>query len=291
MATLRRPVQLTTVAGAPVEFRFERRGPDVLLVLHGGHMRAGLALGEDAFAGAGYSILAPSRPGYGRTPLRSGPTPAAYTDTVKALCGQLGIARVAAVVGISGGGPTAVTMAARHPDLVERLVLISAVGPLPWPDRRTRLGARLVFRPGVEAVTWAAVRWLLRLGGRRTVRRLLRQVSTARGTAALAGVRAADEAMLLELFGAMRSGRGFVHDLRPAPDVTASVRQPALVIASRDDGGVPFAHARALTAGLPHAALVESGAAGHFVWCAPDWPRVAARIVTFLRAPVQRPAG
>lgn len=34
-------------------------------------------------------------------------------------------------MGISAGGPTAVTMTARHPGLVERLILLSAVGWLP----------------------------------------------------------------------------------------------------------------------------------------------------------------
>jgi len=73
------------------------------------------------------------------------------------LCAQLGIDRVAAIVGISGGGPTAATMAARHPDLVKRLILVSAVGWLPFPDRRVRLGAWLGFNAVTEHLTWAAV--------------------------------------------------------------------------------------------------------------------------------------
>ncbi|MFI5911869.1 alpha/beta fold hydrolase [Dactylosporangium sp. NPDC051541] len=285
---LRRPVEVRMLADGPIEYRFERRGPGVLLVLHGGHMRAGLALGEEAFAAAGWTVLAPSRPGYGRTAPRAGDSVAGFADAVRALCDELGIARVAAVVGISGGGPTAVALAARHPGLVERLVLMSAVGPLPWPDRLTRLGGRLVFRPGVEAVTWAAIRLFLRVGGRRALHALLAGVSTGRGVAARAGIGPADEEMLLALFGAMRSGRGFIQDLRPGPDRGRPGRQPALVIASRTDGGVPFAHAEALTAALPGATLVVSRAAGHFVWCSPDWPAIAERIDAFLRSPPGR---
>jgi hypothetical protein len=45
---------------------------------------------------------------------------------------------------------------------------------------------------------------------------------------------------------------------------------------------VPFAHAESLVAGIPHATLVESQAASHFVWFAPDWPAITERIHRFL---------
>jgi pimeloyl-ACP methyl ester carboxylesterase len=57
------------------------------------------------------------------------------------------------VIGVSAGGPTAVTMGARHPRLVRRLLLLGAVGFGPYPDRRTRLGAHVVFNPVAEPVT------------------------------------------------------------------------------------------------------------------------------------------
>ena len=131
MHELVRPTAVACLSFGQVEYRLERRGEAVVVVLHGGHVRAGLALGEETFAAAGYTILAPSRPGYGRTPLSTGTSVEGYADVVRALCGYLGIARVAAVVGVSGGGPTAATFAARHADLVERLILFSAVGWLP----------------------------------------------------------------------------------------------------------------------------------------------------------------
>jgi len=284
------PTELFMLESGPIEYRLERRGPGVLLVMHGGHMRAGLALGEDAFAAAGFTVLAPSRPGYGRTPLAAGPAPAEFADAVAALCARLGITRVAAVVGISGGGPTAVTMAARHAGLVERLVLISAVGFLPWPDWRIRLGSHVVFRPGVEAVAWAGIRLLIRCCGAAALGMLLAGASAHPAAAVVAGLRADERDTLLALFARMRSGRGFLNDLRPVPDTSAGVAQPALVIATRSDAGVPFAHAEALAATMPAAELVESRAASHLVWFSPDWPAIAERVVTFLTAPVM-PAG
>jgi pimeloyl-ACP methyl ester carboxylesterase len=59
-------------------------------------------------------VLAPSRPGYGRTPVSTGTSVTGFADVTRTLCAHLGITRLAAVVGTSGGGPTAVAMAA-HP--------------------------------------------------------------------------------------------------------------------------------------------------------------------------------
>jgi pimeloyl-ACP methyl ester carboxylesterase len=83
---MQRSTTLAALPAALVEYRLERRGDATALMFHGGHMRAGLALGEEVFADAGYTILAPSRPGYGRTPLSSGPSVSAFTDITRSLC-------------------------------------------------------------------------------------------------------------------------------------------------------------------------------------------------------------
>ncbi|CAL9306725.1 MULTISPECIES: alpha/beta fold hydrolase [Streptomyces] len=64
----------------------------------------------EVFAESGCTVLAPSRPGYGRTPLSTGTSVSGFADVPRALREHLGIGNVAAVVGISGGGPTAATM-------------------------------------------------------------------------------------------------------------------------------------------------------------------------------------
>jgi pimeloyl-ACP methyl ester carboxylesterase len=275
----------TTVAHPPVgqvEYRLERRGPAVVLIFHGGHTRAGLALGEDVFAQAGSTVLAPSRPGYGRTPVSTAPTVPAYTDAIRDLCAQLDIGRVDAVVGVSGGGPTAATMAARHGDLVQRLILISAVGWLPYPSRPMRLGSRVVFAGATEPVTWAAIHALAHWTPRLCLRLMVGSLSTLPVNEALAALSRQDRDLLLALFARMRSGHGFVNDLRPTPDITSSIDQPTLVIATRTDGGVPFAHAQSLTSSIRHAHLVESLAPSHLVWLSSDWPAIAERIQQFL---------
>ena len=282
MPDLVRPTAVTRLPDGPVEYRLDRRGEAVVLVFHGGHVRAGLALGEEAFAAAGCTVLAPSRPGYGRTPLSTGRTVEGFTDVVRTLCEHLGVGRLTAVVGVSGGGPTAATMAARHAELVERLILVSAVGWLPYPDRWTRLGAHGGFAAGIEAVTWAGIHALARMAPDACLRLMVRSLSTRPVGEVMSGLRAEDRDLMLALFSQMRSGRGFLNDLRPTPDVTARIDQPTLVVATRTDGGVPFAHAESLAGSIRSAELVESRADTHLVWLGSDWPAIAERIRLFL---------
>ncbi|MDN3353433.1 alpha/beta fold hydrolase [Actinomadura sp. DC4] len=260
------------------------RGPGVVLMLHGGHMRAGLPLGEEVFADAGYTVLAPSRPGYGRTPLATGASPDRFADVLAELCGVLGFGAVD-VVGQSAGGPVAVALAARHPGLVRRLILQSAVGPVPWPDRLTRLGGRVVFGRLLEPVIWALIHGLVRRAPGLAQRLLMSPLTTRPVAEVLAGLTAPQRAALLAMFGRMRSGAGFGNDLRitAAPGrPAAQVRQPTLVIATRSDGSVPYVHAEALASAIPGARLVESGALSHMIWLGDDYPAIAAAITGFL---------
>jgi len=256
-----------TTAG-PVEYRLERRGPQTVVVFHGGHMHAGVALGEDPFLERGYSVLVPSRPGYGRTPLSIGDTPTAFADVVPHLLRHLEIGAVDAALGISAGGPFAISMAARHPDIVGRLVLQSSISSLPWPETATRIAARIAFNPVTERATWAITRLLLRGAPRRGLTMLMRSLSTESGRHVLDRLGDSEHRDLLQLFGSMQSSRGFMSDLemRLDPDVARAVSQPTLVMASRRDGSVPFEHAEELVRLIPDARLVTSEAPSHLLW-------------------------
>ncbi|MEU6789342.1 alpha/beta fold hydrolase [Nonomuraea angiospora] len=96
------------------------------------------------------------------------------------LCQALGIDRLAAIVGISAGGRTALMVTARHPHLVERVILQSAVAFLPWPGRLTRLGGRVAFHARIEAGTWALLRSLIRRAPSAGPRLQLRDLVRAR---------------------------------------------------------------------------------------------------------------
>ncbi|WP_426977562.1 hypothetical protein ACQCSU_00305 [Pseudarthrobacter sp. O4] len=60
--------EIRTVGGADLEILF-RSGDEHLIIFHGGHKRADLQMGQELFVDAGWPVLQPPRPGYGRTPL------------------------------------------------------------------------------------------------------------------------------------------------------------------------------------------------------------------------------
>jgi pimeloyl-ACP methyl ester carboxylesterase len=289
-AEVERQTEVAYLSGGVVEYRLERRGRRTVLMMHGGHLRASLPLGEEVFADAGYTILAPSRPGYGRTPITTGTSLEGFAEVVAELCEQLGIGSVAAVVGQSAGGPSAVTIAARCPALVERLILQSAVGPLPWPGPLTRLGSRVAFSRRTEHLTWALMHILLRRTPAVGLRLLLRNLSLQPVGSVLTALAEPHRDLALALFERMRSGGGFCADLCNFTDIAgyretaAGVGQAALVISSPTDAAVPFVHALALADALPNARLIASRAPGHFIWFGDDYPAIAATITSFMEA-------
>jgi pimeloyl-ACP methyl ester carboxylesterase len=75
-----------------------------------------------------HRVIAPDMPGYGLTPMPPWPLSIErYADFVDTLCEELGTGPVA-LVGNSFGGLISVAVAARHPERVERLVLVDAAG-------------------------------------------------------------------------------------------------------------------------------------------------------------------
>jgi pimeloyl-ACP methyl ester carboxylesterase len=120
------PALLTTTRG-PIEYVESGDGPAVLAVhgAMGGHDQS-LLLAR-TIGDAGYRYVAVSRPGYLGTPLRAGRTPEEQADLYAGALDALGVRR-AAVMAVSGGGPSAIQFAVRHPARCWGLVLVSTCG-------------------------------------------------------------------------------------------------------------------------------------------------------------------
>ena len=116
--------ETTLTSAGNLEFLAKGDGPAVL-VFHGapgGHDQAMLV--GSGLLDEQYQIIAPSRPGYLRTPLAVGKTPAQQADAMAALLDDMGVSSVA-VMAFSGGTPAALEFAAKYPERVWAMVIVS----------------------------------------------------------------------------------------------------------------------------------------------------------------------
>ncbi|MBA2677188.1 MAG: alpha/beta hydrolase [Ktedonobacteraceae bacterium] len=109
-----------------VEYQVIGQGSAVLYA-HGtpGGFDQGLAFAR-MLGGEQCMLISPSRPGYLRTPLAAGASPAAQADLYAALLDALNIEQ-ASIIGFSGGGPSALQFALRHPDRCRSLAMIGGI--------------------------------------------------------------------------------------------------------------------------------------------------------------------
>ncbi len=121
LAAIEAGSQIAETAAGPMEYQQIGDSGPVLLMLHG--TPGGY---DQATAIEGARVLAPSRPGFLRTPIETGRTPAEQADAYAALMDVLAIDRVI-VMGASGGGPSAIAFAVRHPDRTVALIALEAV--------------------------------------------------------------------------------------------------------------------------------------------------------------------
>jgi pimeloyl-ACP methyl ester carboxylesterase len=145
-----------------VELSFREVGSTTgrpVLYLHGtpsSRMEAGGQLGEVA-ATLGLRILAPDRPGYGRTPFVRYDVPR-YPEHIVGLLDVLEVGEIG-IIGVSGGGRYACACATRLGSRVTRMALVASTAPSDLD------GVRATWSKGDRQLYGLSVRapWLLRL--------------------------------------------------------------------------------------------------------------------------------
>ncbi len=289
-------------ARGPVEYALEGNGP-VVVVLHGGigGWDQGLAITQDMGLEGRFTILAPSRAGYLRTPLSTCRTPEQTADAIVALLDDLGINKVA-VIGISGGGPTALALALQLKDRAQALVMMAAITCRHEQPARTTNDriVRLMFSDSanliVDFVLWAFMVQLLRIMPRYMVKRMFQTTETFD-----------KKGIELRVEGVMRHREqwtwmaklfknslplsvrkvGLDNDLKqfavlpvyPVENITC----PTLVVHGRHDGNVPFSHAAFVADNVPNAELFVAETCGHLIWMSDDAEPAREKVTSFLR--------
>ncbi|WP_323191426.1 alpha/beta hydrolase [Halostella sp. PRR32] len=88
---------------------------------------------DDIAESNGVRLIAPDRPGTGQSDPVANRSLGGWADDAVALADGLGVDEFG-VLGFSGGGPHALAVAARHPERVDRVALVSTVGPPSAPN-------------------------------------------------------------------------------------------------------------------------------------------------------------
>jgi pimeloyl-ACP methyl ester carboxylesterase len=164
-----------------------------LLFFHGTPgSRLSASLLDDAARRSSVRVLAPDRPGFGRSDPKPRRTLLDWSDDVVEFADALGIDRFA-VAGISGGGPYVAVCAHRIPARLSGAAILSGIGPVDLPGatdgmlvfNRVSLWLSRNLRPLHDAVIALTVRALRRNPERAIAR-------------ALAGLPAPDRALLAD---------------------------------------------------------------------------------------------
>jgi len=244
-------------------------------------MDASVELGDGFFLEEGYKVIIVSRPGYGKTSLAMGPTPNEFVDSVIELLTKLGVNQVVAV-GISAGGRSAVRLAAKYPDVVQKLILQSATSFMPWPDARTRRIARAAFNPVAQKPTWKIMRWLLKRHPRAGLKMMLANMTTLDPNKVIKKLASEQHQRLIRLFSNLHSDEGFMNDLRQVTGSAKDVHVPTLIIHSKYDKSVELKHAQKLHHEIVGSQLSISDAESHIIWFSDSYKEIQKTMKHFL---------
>jgi pimeloyl-ACP methyl ester carboxylesterase len=219
--------------------------------------------------------LAPDLPGFGRSgkPGSRSYTIAEYDHFLERFLDELGVDRVSLIV--HDWGAVGLAFAQRHPERIERLVVINAVPLL--PGYRWHRTARIWRTPLVGELAMGSV-------NRRTLRFISKESNAAPGP-----LPEAWQDSVLDHFD-QGTQRAILRLYRSSPPEVLEargldlglLRMPALVVWGMKDPYIPGRFGAAYADALAQAELIELQDAGHWPWL--DRPDLIDRVVEFLSA-------
>ena len=270
-----------------------------VLALHGAPASRVMFAAADAAAKTHrLRILAPDRPGYGLTPFKSEPTLAHRTQWLHAVVDALHLDRFG-VLGIFGGSPYAVALAAAMPHRVAALALVSPMGPVadytasadakldPLSYLHDRFFLHLPYRTWLSHPLGEISAWMFRHGPEMFTG-LMPKLSSATDSHILAKPEVAQlmRSMTLEAF--RQGGSGSTADMeifgRPWGVQFADIAAPTIVWQGADDTVVPPQAARWLARQIPDCRLHMLEETGHF-WIFEHVDEVVGAVAALMSQP------
>lgn len=280
-----------------VEYVIRGEGP-IVLIFHGspGGYDQALLFGSK-LVDNGFQVVAPSRPGYLRTPLDSGLLPSQQADLFSALLDTLG-EKKAAIVGVSGGAPAAIEFALKYPQRVTALALIGGVTKKvdPWKTKEFPNPGMLV----INGYTGDIGSWIAVERAQSDPRQLFQSFLEAEDVG--------DQTSRYLTANAMMKDPGQVEWFRDLVDTFAplspreigarndeinqfalpvypfqNITAPTLIIHGTLDKSLPVADAKAVAKKIPGAQFIGVENVGQFVFLGPQGNEAQQSLIDFLK--------
>ena len=235
---------------------------NAVLISHGSGGGYDMGLWLAHLIGGQYRFIAPSRFGYLRSPIPSKPTPETQADLYAALLDTLNVNSVI-IIGLSGGGASALQFALRHSGRCHGLVMISAVSR-PVPPLSPFLRAIYPFMLKSDFIPWLlysiAPNAVFQANG--VSRALLAQIRLDREKFRLL------DALYHTTFPSTLRREGMINDMQqltilPSYPI-AHISAPTLVVHAVNDPIIPFESGEFSAHTIPNAQFLRLEDGGHF---------------------------
>jgi len=247
-----------------VEYSIYGKG-DPILFLHGGHSNAKEKLAHKNIDPNKFTLITPSRPGYGNTSIAENKTPIDSAKQIIELMDELKFSKFD-VIGVSAGGLTAIALVSLYPEKINKFILASAISKrwLSSSDELYRRGKKL-FNPQVEKYTWGILKFFLRIIPKMIITKMASELSTIKVNR-ISKVEIND---MKEFLLNSRSGSGFITDLEQDLEekIIQDIKVPTLIIHSRNDKAVGLEHPLNASEKIVNSKLVWlDNDWGHMIW-------------------------
>ncbi|MGM8214816.1 alpha/beta fold hydrolase [Bacillaceae bacterium W0354] len=283
---MERETKVYTINGLDIEYSVVGAG-EPIIVFHGGHSNSNEEFGYRALVENGYSIITPSRAGYGRTSIELGESLAKACQYYALLLDELRVEQ-AHVIAISAGGPTGICFASSFPEKVKSLTLESAVTK-EWltPKDMEYKAAHIIFRPSVERFTWGMLSNLSNFSPKLVFKMMASQFSSLPRKVLKQKTDDSDVFEFKKMINRQRSGHGFLIDIKQSKGFTVkdlnSITSPTLILHSNNDGFIPIEHPNYAYENINHSNLSLLDSWGHLIWLGKHSNERDRKLLSFIK--------
>ncbi len=284
---MERRIKKYSTKGGTIEYSIIGKG-EPIFILHGGHSNCNEEFGYKALVENGFSIITPSRAGYGGTSKEIGESLSTACRYYLKLLRHLNIKKVH-IIAISAGGPSGIYFASNYPEIVCSLTLQSAVTK-EWltPKDKEYKAARVLFHPKTEKYTWKLISFMNNLFPRFIFKQMFSSFSKLTYKEAKDMLNKEDVKAIKKMNNRQRSRYGFFIDLVQINEISIENLQaitcPTLIMHSKHDGSVPLEHPYFAHENIPSSELCLLDVWGHLIWLGKSSKETDINIIKFLES-------